>query len=192
LQVHKIIMKLEPFLKFHSIVLILPSLFLFFSCHESRSCLKSRDLSTYNEWADTIIESETHNNILKLRYTQKILLSETFALEIENISNYEIFIYYSSFKDIEKKYGNTWIKVKILYCPCGQDCGAPPSKKVISSHQKYRLNWNLQEGWCEKDSNNEFITNEFKVTPGLYRINITYSETGRAERTITTEFEITA
>ncbi len=128
---------------------------------------------------------------IRISYKETVKQTEGFSLDIKNVSKDEIFIHYPGYKPIEKKKGDEWVKVKILYCPCGQNCDAPPQKKILNPGQKYRVYWNLLEGWCEENLNGGIPkTIEKKVESGRYRISLFYSQGNEEKVTIIKEFEI--
>ena len=170
------------------IYLIYLILFLFIIIN---SCSAVNPNNFKREKVDDSIKSNLYEGIIRMSSKKVIKTSEGFFIELENISPNDIFIYRPWAKNIEKKIGDNWIKVKILYCPCGQYCDPPPIKKILLPGQKYRQYWNLFEGWCDESSTDETPkTIEYKVTKGHYRITSFYGLKNGDEKTIIEEFEI--
>lgn len=94
-------------------------------------------------------------------------------------------------KRIEKFENESWKRVKIIACPCGADCNAPPRTLILKPTEKHPYDWNLMEGWCGKVMDNGIPqTIESISAEGLYRLSVDYSIDGTNRLTITKEFKI--
>jgi len=110
--------------------------------------------------------------------------------EVVNNTNSPVTINHPWQKRIEKFENNAWRRVKIISCPCGADCNAPPKTLVLNPKEKHKLDWNLKEGYCGKPEPNGIpATIENNSEPGLYRLMVDYG-TGEKIQTIIKEFII--
>jgi hypothetical protein len=132
-----------------------------------------------------------NDNTFKLTGPNEIKIGAVAYFELINNTQSPITIYSPWQKRIEKFENNTWQRVKIIACPCGADCNAPPKKLVLNPKEKHNYDWNLREGWCGKQQQNGIPeTIENNSAEGLYRLIVDYS-TGENKQSIIKEFKIT-
>ena len=159
-------------------IVFLCSILLVVCCHSQKKVVVSNPI-------------HEKSNTLELIGVSEIKQGLTVNFELVNNSLTPITIFGPWFKNIEKYENGSWLKVKIILCPCGADCSAPPKTLVLNPTEKHKYDWNLMEGWCGKIQANgipEIIEN--LSSEGLYRILIDYSIDGTNRLTISKEFKI--
>jgi len=131
------------------------------------------------------------NDTIEFRVEKEIKYANTATFEFINKSKNPITIFGPWLKKIEKFESGNWRKVRILNCPCGANCIAPPKILILQSLEKHIVNWNLLESWCDKNKKNEIpLTIEKQSSTGLYRISTDYSIDGIERMRLTKEFNI--
>ena len=130
------------------------------------------------------------NNSFFIDYKKELVSLDTFVFNIVNNSDDTLTILHPSVAFIEKLEGEVWRKMKILYCPCGANCIAPPKEKRLSNGQNHKYKWNLKESWCgEKQENGIPETIEKNPQYGIYRIKVDFIFKGEKDQ-IVKQFEI--
>lgn len=133
---------------------------------------------------------EENDITFKILGPNEIKIGAVAYLEVINNTQSPITIYNPWQKRIEKFENNSWRRVKIISCPCGADCNAPPKTLVLNPKEKHSYDWNLKEGWCGKQQQNGIPeTIENYSEEGLYRLVVEYSS-GEITQTIIHEFKI--
>ncbi len=131
------------------------------------------------------------NDTIEFRVEKEIKFANTTTFEFINNSKKPITIFGPWLKNIEKFESGNWRKVRILNCPCGANCIAPPKILILQSLEKHIVNWNLLESWCDKNQKNEMpLTIVKQSSTGLYRISTDYSIDGIERMRLTKEFNI--
>lgn len=133
----------------------------------------------------------TKSNTLELKGNSEIKQGSTVNFELINNSAVPITVFGPWQKRIEKFEDGSWRRVKIISCPCGADCNAPPRTLILNPTEKHSYDWNLREGWCGKVQGNgipQTIENISAI--GLYRLSVDYSLDGTSRLTLTKEFNI--
>ncbi len=131
------------------------------------------------------------NDKIEFKVEKEIRSGDPATFEFINNSQNSITIFGPWLKNIEKFEDGKWRKVRILYCPCGANCIAPPRTLILQPTEKHVINWNQLESWCGKMQENGIqLTIENKSTIGLYRILIEYSFDGINKLSLTKEFKI--
>ncbi|HCT30740.1 MAG TPA: hypothetical protein DIW31_08385 [Bacteroidales bacterium] len=146
-------------------------------------CKNTKSIASINQEPEKI-------NAFTIVGASEIKVGSVAYFEVINNTNSPITIYSPWLKRIEKFENNSWRKVKIISCPCGADCNAPPKTLTLNPSEKHKYDWNLKEGWCGKQLQNgipETIENNSEI--GLYRISIDYG-TEKDKKTIIKEFKI--
>jgi hypothetical protein len=140
-----------------------------------------------------IINSENirvANNSFFTDYKKEVVSEETFVFNITNNSDDTLTILSPSVAFIEKLDGEVWKRIRILYCPCGANCIAPPKEKMLSNGQNHEYKWNLKESWCGEEQENGIPETIVKSPQcGIYRIKVDYILKGKKEQ-IVKQFEL--
>lgn len=130
------------------------------------------------------------NNAFSIVGPNEIKIGTIAYFEVINNTLSPITLYSPWQQRIEKFENNAWRRVKIISCPCGADCNAPPKTLVLNPNEKHKLDWNLKEGYCAKPEPNGIpATIESYSEVGLYRISIDYG-TDEKRQVLTKEFQI--
>ena len=138
----------------------------------------------------TSVDNKNTESPFIIDYKKECISGETFYFHIKNNSADTLTILSPVVARIEKMENTEWRRVKILYCPCGANCIAPPKELNLTKDQSHKYSWNLIEAWCgSKQENGIPETIEHNSEPGLYRIKIEYVFRNKSE-TIIKEFEI--
>jgi hypothetical protein len=148
------------------------------------SCLNQKKIVESNKIPIKVQEIE-------LKLAKEVKQGSVILIEVVNHSEIPITVYGPAVKMIEKFENGDWRRVRILICPCGANCIAPPQTLILQPNEKYEFDWNLMEGWCDKKLENGIPkTIENSSTEGLYRVLLDYSIDGTNRQTITNEFNI--
>ncbi len=135
-------------------------------------------------------KNEEIDSFLKIEFKKELTSGDTFIFNVTNNSDDTLTILSPSVAFIEKLESKEWRRVKILYCPCGANCIAPPKEKILSIGQSHNYKWNLKESWCgEKQENGIPEIIEKEPQEGIYRIKVDYVYKGESEELIK-QFEI--
>ncbi len=158
-------------------------LVLFFSASLLVACKNSKPIAKSNK-----IENKSK---IELNVPKEVKQNGHISFEFANSTFNEVTVHAPAFKHIERQESGKWIKVKILYCPCGADCIPPPKTKTLKPGETHKYSWNLTESWCDKKkTNNIQKTIERKSTIGIYRTTLYYSLDGIQQEKLIKEFNI--
>jgi len=156
------------------------SLLLIVGCHSPKKVVVANQ--------ETPIPKST---TLDLNGSSEVKQGTVAYFEFVNNSTAPITVFGPWQKRIEKFENESWRRVKIIACPCGADCNAPPRTLILKPTEKHPYDWNLMEGWCGKVKDNGIPqTIESISVEGLYRLSVDYSFDGTNRLTITKEFKI--
>ncbi len=138
----------------------------------------------------TSVNNKNSDSPFTINFKQEIVIGDTYIFNITNNSDDTLIILSPSVARIEKFENNEWRRVKILYCPCGANCIAPPKEKNLLKGQSHKYRWNLKESWCgEKQENGIPETIVKDPLEGIYRIYVDYIFKGKREK-IVRQFEV--
>ncbi|MCU0446736.1 MAG: hypothetical protein MUE85_17655 [Microscillaceae bacterium] len=96
--------------------------------------------------------------------------SDTIRIKFKNISESVLVVYKPKPVFIEKKVGNEWQKVQILYCPCGASCPPPPAQQLLDLNKEMAFFWTQIENWCV-----DKVEETRQASTGQYRLRVQYS-----------------
>lgn len=92
---------------------------------------------------------------------------------------------------IERFENNEWKQLRILHCPCGANCEAPPREQFIHKGEIWSMSWNLIESWCENVKGQDIPnTIEVPAIPGKYRAVFNYGQNTQNKINVSKEFQI--
>lgn len=138
----------------------------------------------------TSVKNKNTDSPFTIDFKKELVSGDIFIFSIKNNSDDTLTILSPSIARIEKFENEIWRRVKIVYCPCGANCIAPPKEKKLSKGQSHNYRWNLKESWCgEKQENGIPETIVINPQVGIYRILIDYTFKGKTEKIIK-QFEI--
>ncbi|MBU8892304.1 MAG: hypothetical protein KOO66_05965 [Bacteroidales bacterium] len=138
----------------------------------------------------TSIVNQNDESPFILDYSKEIISGKIFYFIVKNNSDDTLTILSPSVARIEKRENDNWRRVKIIYCPCGANCIAPPKKLNLIKDQSHKYSWNLLESWCgDIQENGMPETIKHSSESGLYRIKIEYNFKNKSD-IIIKEFEI--
>lgn len=133
----------------------------------------------------------SNRNSIHIKSPKEVNKDSQISFEFVNSTSKEVIIQNPAIKNIYKYVEGNWIKVRILYCPCGADCIPPPKTKRLKPGETHKYSWNLKESWCgKKRTNNIFNTIEHKSSVGIYRTTIFYSSDKNKQGKIIKKFNI--
>lgn len=131
--------------------------------------------------------SENKSTLIEINITQ----GENLSFAIKNISDESVKIYQPEKLRIEKFIDSSWVKLRILPCPCGAPCARPPEFINIPSGQSHFYSWDKNESWCgDKNESGIPETKRMIAESGKYRIAILYSIEEGKQELLYKEFEI--
>lgn len=132
----------------------------------------SKKKSLNKDWLVHVSKNHEDKDNLKITLTNNC---------IENLTIFDPFQ-----KHIEKYDGNTWNKITILYCVCG-NCAPPPEMLGVISKENFIFSWNKNVEKCISGK----IQKE-KSLSGRYRIIIKYAKTplARSLEKLIVEFQL--
>jgi hypothetical protein len=120
-----------------------------------------------------------------------VIEDESISFVVTNSSTDSIYIYQPKQINIEKLIDNSWVKLRILYCPCGAPCAKPPEKIGIINGGEYTMTWDKNESWCgEKNEVGIPETIKERVSNGKYRLRVLYSNSNNQKEVLYKEFEL--
>lgn len=101
---------------------------------------------------------------------ERVLSKETVNVKVKNISGKDIFILDPLKKVIERRNGDLWESVSVLYCDCGgPPCPAPPNERSIENGGLFSFSWDLLVEECKSEGSSR-TTVKTKATKGDYRV----------------------
>lgn len=147
-------------------------LFLFFYSCAVHHVVMPTNKNLKNDWLVHISNSHKEEDTVKITITNTLK---------ESLTVFDPFQ-----KHIEKHEGNTWNKIPILYCVCG-NCAPPPENLTVNSKGNFIFSWGKNEEICI----NGKVRKE-KSPSGRYRVIIKYAKTplARSLEKLIVEFQL--
>ncbi len=116
---------------------------------------------------------------------------ERITISLKNPSDNVVQILRPMEKFIDKKDGEQWKRVNVMYCPCDASCPPPPEKQELTKSSNLKIIWNQKEDSCSKERiNGVRKTIEKQVDAGVYRVEINYETSTGNREVYYYEFEI--
>ncbi len=127
---------------------------------------------------------------LQINLKEKYVVGETIKIEITNVSGDELVLLNPTKTNIQKKVGDNWKSVRIIYCPCDAPCREPIGEMNLPNGKVVNLNWNQKEGHCGKITDAGIRETIYEnVEKGAYRLVVAYKNNNKTNE-ITKEFKI--
>ena len=147
-------------------------LFLFFYSCAISHVVSPNNKNLNNDWLVHISKNHEDENNVKITITNTLT---------ENLTVFDPFQ-----KHIEKYDGNTWKRIPVFYCVCG-NCAPPPEILAVISKGNFIFSWNKNEEKCI----NGKVRKE-KSPSGRYRVIINYAKTpvARSLEKLIVEFQL--
>lgn len=135
---------------------------------------------------------ETKIEPISINMPNMLNVNQNLNIEISTTMEDGIILYDPMLIRIERFENDTWKSLRILHCPCGANCSAPPREQLIKKGETWSMSWNLIESWCENVKGQDIPnTIELKATPGKYRSTFNYSINTQDKIKLSKEFQLT-
>ena len=99
-------------------------------------------------------EQDAAKGVWKFEGKNAFSLKETVAVKMYHQEATALLLHRPMEMLLEVEEGGKWRAVRKLYCPCLQDCPAPPKEKEVAANEKVEFSWTPQEEWCESGAKN--------------------------------------
>jgi hypothetical protein len=111
---------------------------------------------------------------------------DTVKITLTNIHNESLTVFDPFQKNIEKYDADTWNKIPVLYCICG-NCAPPPELLTLASKENFVFSWDKNVEKCMSGK-----VQKEKMTSGRYRVVIKYAKTplARSLEKLIVEFQL--
>lgn len=107
--------------------------------------------------------------------------SSEIRILLKNTTDSQLLLHNPLEKRIERKNGDEWEKVSVLYCDCGVSCAPPPEVLQLESGGTYTFEWDRNIEKCV-EANKQLMTERSQAQTGSYLAVFYYSIQGTSER----------